>query len=220
MRILQHVVRAMDQNVYILFDQDTKEGVIIDPGNDARRILDIVEENNIDVQCILLTHGHGDHIGAVEALKEAKGYPVAAHRWEVGVLEDEQANLSGSIFGKTEFTPDILLEDNQVLAVGKERIRVIHTPGHTIGGVCFYCEKSGILFAGDTLFYASIGRTDFPNPPVKDGIGFPMEENFPRLIASIKEKLYVLPDDTLVYPGHGGETRIGFEKKFNPFVKG
>ena len=220
MQLLQHVVQAMDQNVYIYFDENSKEGVIIDPGDDAAQIIDIVEENGIKVKYILLTHGHSDHIGAIPEIKEKYDWPVAAHAWEVPVLEDEEANLSAMFRRDMSFTPDLLLQDGQELTVGGATIRVLHTPGHTIGGVCCDCPGDGIVFSGDTLFYGSVGRTDFPNPPVKNGIGYPTSENFDRLIRSIKEKLFVLPDNTIVYPGHGGQTRIGFEKQFNPFVKG
>lgn len=220
MKLFKHVVRSMDQNVYFYYDENTMEGVVIDPGNDAKKIMSLVEENGINVKAILLTHGHGDHIGAIPGIKEKYNWPVAAHRWEVPVLADERANLSGMITGAIEFAPDIVLDENDIFEVGSCKLKVIHTPGHTIGGVCYYDDENKVLFAGDTLFYASVGRTDFPNPPVKDGIGYPSSENFDRLMSSIKDKLYELPDETVVYTGHGGETRIGFEKKFNPFVKG
>ena len=219
MKLLSHVVRSMDQNVYIYFDEETKEGVIIDPGNDAPQIAEIIKRNEINVKAILLTHGHGDHIGAVTALKAEFGCPVAAHRWEIPVLEDERANLSGMIYGSVAFTPEIVFEDGDEYSVGSAVLKVLHTPGHTQGGVCYYDEANHMLFSGDTLFYASVGRTDFPNPPVKDGIGYPSSENYARLISSIRDKLYPLPDETKVYPGHGSETTIRFEKKFNPFIK-
>ncbi|MEA5084557.1 Hydroxyacylglutathione hydrolase GloC [bioreactor metagenome] len=220
MKLFKHVVRSMDQNVYFYYDENTMEGVVIDPGNDAKKIMSLVEGNGINVKAILLTHGHGDHIGAIPEIKEKYNWPVAAHSWEVPVLTDERANLSGMITGTIEFAPDIVFEDNDIFEVGGCKLKVIHTPGHTIGGVCYYDDENRVLFAGDTLFYASVGRTDFPNPPVKDGIGYPSSENFDRLMSSIKDKLYALPDETVVYTGHGGETHIGFEKKFNPFVKG
>lgn len=220
MKLFKHVVRSMDQNVYFYYDEKTMDGVIIDPGNDAKKIMSLVEETGINVKAVLLTHGHGDHIGAIPEIKEKYNWPVAAHSWEIPVLEDEEANLSGAICGKVEFSPDIVFEDGDVFQFGSGKLKVIHTPGHTIGGVCYYSEEDSIVFSGDTLFYASIGRTDFPNPPVKDGKGYPSSENFERLISSVKNRLYKLPDETVVYPGHGSETRIGFEKKFNPFVKG
>lgn len=219
MKLFKHVVRSMDQNVYFYYDENTMDGVIIDPGNDAKKIMALVEEKGINVKAILLTHGHGDHIGAVPELKEKYNWQVISHSWEKYVLEDESFNLSGGICGTIEFQPDAVLEDGEVFQIGGGSLKAIHTPGHTIGGVCYYSETDNILFSGDTLFYASVGRTDFPNPPVKDNISYPANENFNKLIESIK-KLFLLPDETVVYPGHGGETKIGFEKKFNPFVKG
>ncbi len=219
MKLFKHVVRGMDQNVYFYFDEDTKEGVIVDPGDDAQQIIKLIDENEIKVKMILLTHGHGDHIGAVGAIKAKYGSPVAAHEWEIPVLADERANFSGMMGQGVSFQPDIILRDGDEIKVGDAVIKVIHTPGHTIGGVCFYSENDGILFSGDSLFYASIGRTDFPNPNFEEGKGYPTKENFEKLINSIK-KVYELPEETVVLPGHGMETKIGFEKKFNPFVKG
>lgn len=220
MKLFKHVVRAMDQNVYFYYDENTREGVIIDPGDDAERIMSLVEENDIKVKAILLTHGHGDHIGAIPKIRQKYDWPIVAHDWEIEVLKDEGLNYSRAMNGGVSFEPEILLKDGDTIKVGEAELKVLHTPGHTVGGVSFYSAHDNIVFTGDTLFYASIGRTDFPNPPMKDGKGFPLKENFPRLIAGIKEKLYTLPDETVVYPGHGGESRIGFEKKYNPFVKG
>ena len=218
MKLLQYVVRSMDQNVYIYFDEESKEGVIVDPGNDAARIAQVIKEHEIDVKAILLTHGHGDHTGAVADLKAELGCKVGAHRWEIPVLEDERISFS-AMYGSKKFDVDMIFEDGDEFKFGGTSLKVIHTPGHTQGGVCYYDETNKILFSGDTLFYVSIGRTDFPNPPAKDGIGYPSTENFKRIIDSIKEKLYVLPEETAVYTGHGSATNIRFEKKFNGFVK-
>lgn len=221
MKLLKHVVRSMDQNVYIYFDENTKEGVIIDPGAQAQAISKIIDDNGINVKAILLTHGHSDHIGAVEELKEKYNVPVGAHKWEIPVLRDEGANLSLMLTSKsTVIVPDLAFEDGDEFKFNNCTLKVIHTPGHTQGGVCYYDAQNGVLFSGDTLFYASVGRTDFPNPPMENGMGYPSYENTSRLLSSIKNKLFVLPDETAVFPGHGGESKIGFEKKFNPFVKG
>ena len=220
MKLLKHVVRSMDQNVYIYFDENTKEGVIIDPGAQAAAIAEIIYKNGVYVKAILLTHGHGDHIGAVEALKVKYNVPVGAHRWEVPVLADEGLNLSGMVGESTSMALDLTFEDGDEFKFDNCTLKVIHTPGHTQGGVCYYDAENKVLFSGDTLFYGSVGRTDFPNPPVKDGIGYPSYENTDRLLGSIQTKQYTLPDETKVYPGHGQQSSIGFEKKFNPFVKG
>jgi glyoxylase-like metal-dependent hydrolase (beta-lactamase superfamily II) len=220
MKLLSHVVRSMDQNVYIYFDENTKEGVIIDPGNDAEVILDMVKKNGINIKAMLLTHGHSDHIGAIKKIREKYNWPVGAHKWEVPVLADEEANLSEMMGVSHTMTPDIIFNDGDTFKFNNCTLKVIHTPGHTQGGVCYFDAENKVLFSGDTLFYSSVGRTDFPNPPMKDGMGYPSYENTDRLLGAIQTKLFVLPDDTKVYTGHGNSTTIGFENKYNPFVKG
>ena len=143
MKLLQYVVRSMDQNVYIYFDEESKEGVIVDPGNDAARIAQVIKENEIDVKAILLTHGHGDHTGAVADLKAELGCPVGAHRWELPVLEDERISFS-AMYGAKKFDVDMIFEDGDEFRFGGTSLKVIHTPGHTQGGVCFYDEANKI----------------------------------------------------------------------------
>jgi len=220
MKLLNHVVRSMDQNVYIYFDENTKEGVIIDPGDDADVIMDLIEKNGIKVKAMLLTHGHSDHIGAIREIRKKYNWPVGAHRWEVPVLKDEEANLSGMFGTSDTLEPEIIFDDGDEFRFNNCTLKVIHTPGHTQGGVCYFDAQNKVLFSGDTLFYASVGRTDFPNPPMENGMGYPSYENTSKLLNAIKTKLFVLADDTKVYTGHGISTSIGFEKKFNPFVKG
>ena len=164
MKLFKHVVRNMDQNVYIYFDENSKEGVVIDPGNDAEKVAAIIEENEVNVKAILLTHGHSDHTGAVNALKKKYNVPVAAHTWEVPVLEEESTSFN-SMFGTDLVVPDMLFNDGDEFKFEGCTLKVIHTPGHTQGGVCYYDKNTGALFTGDTLFYGSVGRTDFPNPP-------------------------------------------------------
>lgn len=220
MKLLQHVVRSMDQNVYIYFDENTKEGVVIDPGADPNAIFKIIDENGINLKAVLLTHGHGDHTGAANAVKNRYNVPIAAHKWEVPVIEDEMISFSQMMGGSGAVKVDIELNDNDEYKFNNCTLKVLHTPGHTQGGVCYYDAENSVVFSGDTLFYASVGRTDFPNPPMKDGMGYPSDENTFRLLNSIRTKLYTLPDNTTVCPGHGQKSNIGFEKKFNPFVKG
>ena len=137
MKLFKHVVRSMDQNVYFYYDENTMDGVVIDPGNDAENIMALIEEKGINVKAILLTHGHDDHIGAIPEIRKKYNWPVASHSWEAAVLEDENVNLSGAIFGSIEFSPDITFEDGDTFKVGSSELKIIHTPGHTVGGVCF-----------------------------------------------------------------------------------
>ena len=217
MKLLKHVVRNMDQNVYIYFDENTKEGVIIDPGAQAGSIAKLIEENDIIPKAILLTHGHGDHTSAANELKEKYNIPICAHSWEIPVIADSSINF---YMGGGEITVDKVFNDKDEIEFNNFKLKVIHTPGHTQRGVCYYDYKNSVVFSGDTLFYASVGRTDFPNPPQTADMGYPSSDNTEKLLNSIKTKLYVLPDDTVVFPGHGGKSQIGFEKKFNPFVQG
>lgn len=198
---------AMGANCYLFACMDTKKAVVIDPGADAKRIYRWVLEKGLKVEYILLTHGHVDHIGAVDELKELLGdVLVGIHADDAGMLTDGRKNLSsyfgpGLVLNKA----DLLLQDGQELMIGKERIKVISTPGHSPGGACFLCSEG--LFSGDTLFAGSIGRTDFPGGSMN------------QLLDGVKKKLLILPEDTRVFPGHGEETSIGEEKRDNPFLE-
>ncbi len=180
--------------------------IVIDPGGDPGVILRLIESEALTVTAIVDTHGHGDHIGANADLKARFGCPVMIHEADAEFLTDPMLNLSAWLGEDTVVSPtaDRLLQDGDDIAVGPVTFRVIHTGGHTPGGICLYTE--GHLFAGDTLFAGSIGRTDFP--------GGSMEQ----LITGIRGKLLVLPDDTIVYPGHGPTTSIGTEKAGNPYL--
>lgn len=193
---------SMGANCYLLACDETKKGVVIDPGEEAKQIERWVAEAGITVEYILLTHGHFDHIGAVGALKNVWGAKVAIHQADAKMLTDREIL---SYFGgaPSQGEPDEYLTDGQVIQVGKEKITVIATPGHTPGGVCFLTSVG--LICGDTLFAGSIGRTDFPGG------------SFPQLIHSITTKLLCLPDETPIYPGHMQPSTIGREKKGNPF---
>ncbi|MCR5792715.1 MAG: MBL fold metallo-hydrolase [Lachnospiraceae bacterium] len=200
------VLGNMGTNCFIVSDEATSEAVVIDPGDQAYVIKDYLDGNGLKLQAILLTHGHFDHIMAVGELVSAYGVKVYAGAKEKELLANADANLSrmtGKAYG---IEADEWLVEGQEITFGNLQFRVIETPGHTIGGVCFYCEKEGILFAGDTLFCESIGRTDFPTG------------NYETLIRSIKEKLLKLPGTTRVYTGHGGDTLINYEAANNPFL--
>ena len=197
---------AMGANCYLYACQETKKAVIIDPGADGKQIYRWVLEKGVKVDYILITHGHVDHIGAVDELRELLGNVlVGIHTGDAGMLTDGKKNLS-SYFGPglVQKKADILLQDGQELIIGNQRLKVISTPGHSPGGVCFLCPEG--LFSGDTLFAGSIGRTDFPGGSLD------------QLLAGVKQKLLVLPEETRVFPGHGEETSIGEEKRDNPFL--
>lgn len=207
MEVFKMKTTIMDENVYIYFDTDTKEAVIIDPGNEADVIIKFIDENNLDVKAILLTHGHFDHIGAVQELKDYTGALICCHELEKDLIEDPNLNLSESMIEKKlSVKVDKFLKDEDIFEFASTSLKVIHTPGHTKGGICFYDENRHLLFTGDSLFKNSIGRTDFP--------GGSMDE----LVNSLKTKILVLPEDTIIFPGHNVNSTIGEEMKTNPFL--
>jgi Zn-dependent hydrolases, including glyoxylases len=197
---------AMGANCYLYACMESKRAAIIDPGADGKRIYRWVLEKGLTVDYILLTHGHVDHIGAVDELRELLGtVSVGIHAGDAGMLTDGMQNLScyfgpGLVLKKADF----LLQDGQEIAIGKQTLKVISTPGHSPGGVCFLSSEG--LFSGDTLFAGSIGRTDFPGGSID------------QLLDGVKKKLLTLPENTRVFPGHGEETSIGEEKRDNPFL--
>jgi len=189
-------------NCYIAFNGSTREAFIIDPADNGDLIIESMIELKVIPKTILLTHGHFDHIGAVSELKEEYHIPVCLYQAEKDVIESEDSNAS-RIFGKPfTCTADRWLEDGEILSLLDTTIQVIHTPGHTKGSCCYYMEKCGVLFSGDTLFYSTYGRTDLPTG----------NEN--HIFNSIREKLLVLKGNTIVYPGHDRETTIDNEKKW------
>ena len=197
----------MRQNVYVYFCPETKEGVIIDPGHNLGEVKKYANENEIKITNILLTHGHYDHILYAKAVADFFGAKACCHPDEKEMMETPRINFS-NLVSRTSvcFSPDKLLQEGDEIAVGNGSLAVIHTPGHTPGCVCFYDEKNAKLFSGDTLFLESIGRTDFPKSSTE------------AIMKSIKDKLFTLPPDVKVYPGHGVSTTIGHEIKNNPEV--
>ena len=210
MTVITFDSNEMGQNVYLYFDEDTNEGVLIDAGcneADIKALTAFLNERNVAVKAILLTHGHYDHIIGVYNVKRITDAELYCHTDEKEALQNAEINFSARFGLDIEITPDKVLKDGDVFRFGNTTLKVLHTPGHTPGCVCYYDEANGNLFSGDTLFRETIGRTDFPAGSHND------------LIQNLRGKLLVLPDETKVYPGHGASTTIGQEKKYNPFAR-
>lgn len=200
------VLGSVSTNCYLLKNKNTGELLIVDPADHAQEIFSRIREMQAKPAAILLTHGHYDHILAVEDVKKEYQIPVYACEKEAGTLLDSSANLSGYGNRSCSLKADILLEDLQAFEAAGFSVQMLHTPGHTPGSCCYYLKDEGILFSGDTLFYGSVGRTDFPG-----GSTAQIVESLHRLTDS-------LPEETEVYPGHDISTTIGYEKRYNPFV--
>jgi len=200
------VVGPVQTNCYFLSDEETKECIVVDPGADAKSLLSYIEKNGLKVTAIVLTHGHFDHILAVDSLKSAFKVPVYAAEAEKEILMDPDMNLSLQIGTSVTVEADKWLRDGEKIELLGQEVRCILTPGHTCGGMCYYFPKAGILFSGDTLFQESVGRSDFPTGSTS------------TLIRSIRERLFVLPKAVRVYPGHGPATSIENEAMYNPFA--
>ena len=203
--IQSFAVMPFDENCYVVSD-DTGEGVVIDPGGMAKQILAYIREAKISVKAVLDTHGHCDHIGANDAIRDETGAPLYIHKEDAAMISDMKLNLSAFMGFRVISRPaEHLLSEGDNISFGQSELEVIHTPGHTKGGVCFVGE--GVAFTGDTLFAGSIGRSDFPGGSERD------------LIGNIKQKLLVLPDDMKVYSGHGPSSEIGWERRCNPYLQ-
>ncbi len=203
-------VGPLETNCYLVIDSETKDAVLIDPGAEADELLSILDDEKVALRGVLLTHGHGDHIGAVGKIISEKNVPLWIHSDDAVMLTDSEKNLSAmlGLFITTDHPYNDLVDD-ETINFGSIQIKVLHTPGHTRGGVSLYIpnENNPILLSGDTLFKGDVGRCDLPGG------------SWETLRKSILEKLYVLPDNTVVYPGHGDSSTIGNEKITNNYVK-
>lgn len=206
MIIEQLSLGPIQANCFILGCEESHEAVVIDPGDEGDKILMALARKSLKATKIINTHGHFDHVGANRRIKEVTGAELLIHRLDAPMLAQLAANASAwGMRADNSPAPDQEIEDGDTITFGTISLEVIHTPGHTRGGISLYGQKS--VFVGDTLFAGSIGRTDFPGG------------DFDTLISSIQQKLFVLPEETKVYPGHMGSTTIGVEKRTNPFCR-
>ena len=207
MEMKRLVLGMLRTNCYIVYSEETKKAVIIDPAAEPKKIMDALSEYHLTPEAVLLTHGHFDHMLAADALRKEYHIPVGLLSEEAELLSDPVKNCSATFFSAPYgISAEEGFSDGQVLPYLSGELTVIATPGHTAGCCCYYGKSEGVLFAGDTLFAGSVGRTDLPTAKPS------------MLSGSIREKLFVLPEETLVLPGHGDETTIGEEKRHNPYV--
>ncbi|MHC1589724.1 MAG: MBL fold metallo-hydrolase [Candidatus Hecatellaceae archaeon] len=206
MKVRMLVVGPVATNCYIARCEETGEAIVIDPGDEGERILEAVREEKAKVKYVVNTHGHIDHIGANDLVRKALKAPLLIHRLDAEALGKPELNLSMFFWSELRASgPDRTLEDGDEIAFGRIRLKVLHTPGHTPGSICLLSDD--VIFTGDTLFAGSIGRTDMPGG------------SFQRLIHSLKHRIMPLPDGLKVYPGHGPETLLGYEKQVNPYLR-
>lgn len=193
-------------NTWLLYDDNSLEGILVDPAAPSEKLFERIHSLALKIKWIFNTHGHGDHIGGNNYFAQKLAAPLAIHQDDAAMLTDNRKNLSEYMGTPLKnVAADLMLEDGQSFPLAEYQIKVIHTPGHTPGCICLYIDK--YLISGDTLFELSIGRTDFPGG------------SHAQIIKSIREKLFILPDDVIVFPGHGPQTTIGLEKSNNPFLR-
>ncbi|HEV3219604.1 MAG TPA: MBL fold metallo-hydrolase [Candidatus Acidoferrales bacterium] len=222
-KLIHEILRVglLQCNCHVVGDPVTREAIVIDPGDEVERVLEVIAKHHLKVRAILITHAHVDHVGGLRKMREATGAPVMMHERDLGLYSalDMQASWL-RIPPPQKAEVDEFLQEGRRIRWADYEFQVMHTPGHTEGSVCLYlpkrdeielhasnCARSGALFGGDTLFAGSIGRTDFLGGSMKD------------MITSLHTKVLMLPDETVVFPGHGASTTIGEERESNPFLQ-
>lgn len=212
MELKKFEVNPFGENTYVLWDDTTKEAAIVDPGmsdaNEASDVEHFIASNKLRLKYILLTHVHIDHTFGIPAVKSEHNVPVLAHKSDapLGLTRQQQADMFHLKMRLEPLVPDRFIDENSEIDLGGEKIQIISTPGHSLGGLCYYVPQSHFILTGDTLFRGSVGRTDFTGG------------NQRQLINSIRTKLLSLPPETVVYPGHGPATTIAQEETCNPFI--
>lgn len=213
LKIGRFLLGICQTNCYFVYREGCGDVIFFDPADRGQYIYEALKEKGFQVKGIVLTHGHFDHILGAQKLKELAEadqgvqIPVYALAEEKELCMNEELNLAAQMGTAGKVMPDILLHDQEQAAIAGMTFKVIATPGHTTGSCCYYFAEDAMLISGDTLFYGSVGRTDFPTGSMG------------TLVRSIKDKLFCLPDEVKVYPGHGESTDIGFEKENNPFCR-
>ncbi len=205
--IRKAVVGPIATNVYFLTRTDTRDVLVVDPGAEARLLIQYLKNNEYTPAAVLLTHAHEDHIMAAGPIREAFGCPILCHEAEAALLADPAHNCSASAGTPCALTADRLLKEGEEVTLGGMTFRVLHTPGHTAGSCCYYFPAYEMLISGDTLFHGSYGRTDLPTG------------SDAQMLSSIRRLLSELPGETIVYPGHMDRTFIAFEQRFNPLAE-
>ncbi len=201
-------VGPLDTNCYVIWDSDTRKAAIIDPGGDADAICEFASSLDLHVERVLLTHGHPDHWFVAGVVAGRYGVPIGMCEADLTQLSGEGLQIAAMFYDVsscTDFTPTDMLNEGDVIRLGESEVRILHTPGHSEGGVCFVTDAG--VFCGDTVFAGSIGRTDLPGG------------SYRQLIESIKAKILTMDDSTRLYPGHGAETTVGAERRENPFLR-
>ncbi|WP_353097025.1 MBL fold metallo-hydrolase [Tissierella praeacuta] len=206
MKIIRIPAGIYAANCYIVYSELTREGIVVDPGGDVDDILSSIRENGLKIKYIVLTHAHADHISGVKELNKELSVSIMVHEDDREMLIDGNKNLSTMMaMGTIEIEPDRLLKDGDIIEFGNDKAEIIHTPGHTPGGICIKIGDN--ILTGDTLFTGSIGRTDL------------LGGDYDKIISSIKNKLMIYPDNIQIFPGHGAPSTIGKERVTNPFLR-